>query len=78
VRRDSYSSLTTCNRVELQQDAAEFYANLIRNFKAAWRSIHHRYFIWRSDEFTERLKGAVKGSGARQAPGPDAVECSVS
>jgi cardiolipin synthase A/B len=55
VRRNSHSALTTRNRVQIQQNAAEFYHNLIEDMKAAHHSIHHQYFIWRSDEFTEKL-----------------------
>src|SRR5438067_9554400 len=56
VRRNSHSALTTRNQVQIQQNAAEFYPSLIADMKAARHSIHHQYFIWRSDEFTEPLK----------------------
>src|SRR5690242_11283927 len=49
VRRNSYSVLTTRNRVEIQQNAAVFYPSLIEDMKAARRSIHHQYYIWRGD-----------------------------
>ena len=55
VRRNSHSLLTTRNQVNIQQDAAEFYPTLIEDMKAARHSIHHQYFIWRSDELTEKL-----------------------
>ncbi len=55
VRRNSHSLLTTRNQVQIQQNAAEFYPTLIEDMKAARHSIHHQYFIWRSDEFTEKL-----------------------
>jgi cardiolipin synthase A/B len=48
--------LTTRNRVEIQQDAATFYASLIEDMEAARHSIHLQYFIWAADAFTERLK----------------------
>lgn len=56
VRRNSYSVLTTRNRVEIQQNAAVFYPSLIEDMKAARRSIHHQYYIWRGDAFGEELK----------------------
>lgn len=56
VRHNSRSVLTTRNRVEIQQDAAVFYASLIKDMEAARRSIHLQYFIWAADAFTERLK----------------------
>ncbi len=56
VRRNSYSSLTKRNRVSIQQDATAFYPSLINDMEAARHSIHHQYFIWRSDPFSQRLK----------------------
>jgi cardiolipin synthase len=56
VRRNSHSALTARNRVEILQDAAEFYPRLVEDMKAARHSIHLQYFIWRSDTFTEGLK----------------------
>lgn len=56
VRRNSYSALTRRNRVEILQNAAAFYPRMIEDMEAAQHSIHLQYFIWRSDEFTERLK----------------------
>ncbi len=56
VRRNSYSTLTTRNRVEIQQDATVFYPGLMKDLAAARHSIHLQYFIWGTDEFTERLK----------------------
>ena len=56
VRRNSRSVLTTRNRVEIQQDAATFYASLIKDMESARHSIHLQYFIWAADAFTERLK----------------------
>ncbi|MGH7826779.1 MAG: cardiolipin synthase [Candidatus Binatia bacterium] len=56
VRRNSLSALTTRNRVEIQQDAAEFYPSLIEDMKAARHFIHLQYFIWRADSCTESLK----------------------
>lgn len=59
VRRNSHSALTTRNRVEVRQDAAEFYPSLIADLKAARHSIHLQYFIWRADEFTAELHGLL-------------------
>ncbi len=56
VRRNSQSSLTSGNRVEILQDAATFYPRMVEDMKAARRSIHHQYYIWRSDEFCQTLK----------------------
>jgi cardiolipin synthase A/B len=53
VRRNSLSALTTRNRVEIQQNAAEFYPGLIEDLKAARHSIHLQYFIWGVDPFTD-------------------------
>src|SRR6478609_3089880 len=60
VRRNSYSALTTRNRVMIQQDATAFYPSLINDMETARHSIHHQYFIWqyfiwRADRFTEGL-----------------------
>jgi len=42
-RRNSQSALTTCNWVEIQQDAAVFYARLMEDMEAARHSIHLQY-----------------------------------
>jgi cardiolipin synthase len=55
VRHNSPSLLTTRNEVHIQQDAATFYPNLIEDMKGARHSIHHEYYIWRSDEVTGEL-----------------------
>lgn len=65
VRRNSYSALTTRNRVMIQQDATAFYPSLINDMETARHSIHHQYFIWqyfiwRADRFTEGLKDIMK------------------
>jgi cardiolipin synthase A/B len=56
VRRNSRSALTKHNRVEIQQDAAKFYPNMVKDIKAAQHSIHLQYFVWAADTFTECLK----------------------
>jgi cardiolipin synthase A/B len=43
VRRNSQFALTTRNRVEIQQDAAVFYARLMEDMEAARHSIHLQY-----------------------------------
>jgi cardiolipin synthase A/B len=59
VRRNSRSALTARNRVEILQDAAEFYPRLMEDMEAARHSIHLQYFIWRTDTFTEGLKAIL-------------------
>jgi cardiolipin synthase len=59
VRRNSYSTLSGGNQVEILHDAAEFYPRLVDDMQAARHSIHHQYFIWRSDAFTEQWKGLL-------------------
>jgi cardiolipin synthase len=56
VKRNSYSALTKCNSVEIQQDAAEFYPSMTKDIESARHSIHLQYFIWGADPFTEDLK----------------------
>lgn len=56
VRRNSHSALTARNRVEILQDATEFYPRLTDDMRAAQHSIHLQYFIWGADDFTEGLK----------------------
>ncbi len=55
VRRNSDSALTCRNRVDIEQDAATFYPHLITDMQAARHSIHHQYFIWAEDAFTQEL-----------------------
>ncbi len=55
VRRNSRSVLTTRNRVDLQQDAAAFYAAMVADMAKAQHSIHHQYFIWRFDDGTRPM-----------------------
>src|SRR6476646_10169238 len=54
VRHNSHSALTKHNRVEIKQNASEFYRCLMDDLKAARHSIHLQYFIWGADPFTER------------------------
>jgi cardiolipin synthase len=65
VRRNSSSALTKRNRVEILQDAVEFYPRMMEDMKAARHSIHHQYFIWGADAFTAELKDILTAK-ARQ------------
>ena len=56
VRRNSHSSLTTRNRVAIQQDASIHYPSLVEDLEEARRSIHLQYFSWADDPFTRKLK----------------------
>lgn len=56
IRRNPQSALTRQNAVEILQDASCFYTRMIEDMEAAKHSIHLQYFIWRRDDFTERLK----------------------
>ena len=59
VRRNSHSTLTSRNRVEILQNAARFYPRMMEDMRAARHSIHLQYFIWGADEFTEKLKAIL-------------------
>jgi cardiolipin synthase len=59
IRRNSHSTLTARNEVEILQDAARFYPRMIEDIKAARHSIHMQYFIWGRDEFTDELKAVL-------------------
>ena len=52
VRRNSRSTLTRGNTVEILQDAAEFYPRRMADMPAGRHSIH----LGPADEFTEQLK----------------------
>jgi len=56
ITRNSLSSLTTRNAVEIQQDASTYYPALMKDIEGAEHSIHLQTFIWRVDSFTDRLK----------------------
>ena len=55
VRRNSSSTLTRRNEVDIVQGGKSFYASLVADMKTAKHSIHHQYFIWQSDEVTNEL-----------------------
>jgi cardiolipin synthase len=59
VRHNSYSALTTRNRVEIQQNAAVHYPSLVEDLKSARHSIHLQYYIWGDDAFTRELKAIL-------------------
>jgi len=54
--RNSHAILTLHNEVEILQNASAKYPRLIEDLKAAQHSISMQYFIWESDEFTEKIK----------------------
>jgi cardiolipin synthase len=54
--QNSLAPLTTYNQVELLQNAQEKYPCLMEDLKAAKHYIHLEYYIWASDNFTEKLK----------------------
>ena len=73
MRRNSHSSLTKRNRVEIQQDAAVFYPSMVKDMKAARHSIYHQYYIWGADAFCEGLKEVLIAKAKDGCRGPGAV-----
>ncbi|MFM8319834.1 MAG: cardiolipin synthase [Chloroflexota bacterium] len=59
IFRNSASSLTAYNQVEILQDASEKYPRLLDDIRRARHSIHLEYFIWTEDEFTCELRDAL-------------------
>jgi cardiolipin synthase len=59
VRRNSHSALTEENRVEILQDASNFYPRLIADLTEATESIHLQFFVWASDAFGQELKAIL-------------------
>src|SRR5690606_12961999 len=57
--RNSASSFTGYNQVQILQDAAEKYPSLLQDIRQAQHSIHLEYFIWTEDDFTIELKDAL-------------------
>ncbi|TNC73295.1 cardiolipin synthase [Rubellimicrobium roseum] len=47
--------VTVSNRVEVLQDASEKYPRLLEDLRAAKRTIHLQYYIWRPDALGESL-----------------------
>jgi phosphatidylserine/phosphatidylglycerophosphate/cardiolipin synthase-like enzyme len=45
VRSNSLSALTLRNRVEILQDAAEFYPRLVKDMEGEQHSIHLQHFM---------------------------------
>jgi cardiolipin synthase len=54
--RNSRSLLTTNNTMQILQNAQEKYPRLLEDLRRAQDSIHMEYYIWESDEFTEKIK----------------------
>ncbi|MBD3252794.1 cardiolipin synthase [Candidatus Pacearchaeota archaeon] len=54
--RNSESILTLRNRVKILRNGREKFPMLFKDIKNAKRFIHMQYFIWRSDELTEKFK----------------------
>ncbi len=59
IFRNSASSFTGYNQVQILQDAAEKYPSLLQDIRQAQHSIHLEYFIWTEDDFTIELKDAL-------------------
>jgi cardiolipin synthase A/B len=59
VRRNSNSALVRSSDVQVLQDASTFYPRLMEDMKEARHSIHHQYYIWGADGFTEDLKAIM-------------------
>ncbi len=55
------SLVTTSNRVEVLQNASEKYPRFIEDLRAAQRSIHLHYYIWRPDSLGEMLLELLSG-----------------
>jgi cardiolipin synthase len=55
VRHNGHSALTTENRVEILQDAREFYPRLVNDLKAAKESIHLQFFVFAADAVGREL-----------------------
>jgi len=54
--RNSRSLLTTNNTLQILQDAKEKFPCLLDDLSRAQHSIHLEYYIWETDEFTEKIK----------------------
>src|SRR5687767_14869698 len=54
--RNSRSLLTTNNTFQILQNASEKYPCLLEDLSRAQHSIHMEYYIWGSDDFTEKIK----------------------
>ena len=59
VFRNSASSLTGYNQVEILQNASQKYPRLLADLRNAEHSIHLEYFIWTEDDFTRELKDTL-------------------
>ncbi len=56
VEKNSLSTISARNEVEILQDATEFYPRLLDDLKQAKEQIHMQYYIWSNDPFTQELK----------------------
>ncbi len=56
VHNNATSSLTMHNRLRILQNAGEKYPQLLADIEAAHVCIHMAYYIWKEDEFTNKLK----------------------
>ena len=65
VHSNAHAFVTTCNRVEVLQDAAETYPRLMEDMRAASASIHLQYFSWASDDLGEEF-GSLLADRAAQ------------
>lgn len=59
IFRNSASSLTGYNAVQILQDASEKYPSLLNDIRGAQHSVHLEYFIWTEDDFTKQLKDVL-------------------
>lgn len=64
VRHNAHSVLTTENRVDVLQNAAETYPRLIEDLKNARSFIHLQYYSWASDAFGRELKAILLAKAA--------------
>jgi len=59
VRHNGHSALTKENRVDILQDAADFYPRLMDDLRGARTSIHLQFFSWASDALGQELKAIL-------------------
>jgi cardiolipin synthase len=59
VRHSGHSTMTIHNKVEILQDAKQKYPRLLADLEAARHSIHLQYYLWGTDEFTEKVKAVL-------------------
>jgi cardiolipin synthase len=59
IHATTAAPVTLSNGVEVLQDAAAKYPRLLDDIKAARRTIHLQYYIWRPDALGERLRAIL-------------------